>query len=155
MGGLIAGTWSDWWDWLWAWAEGNQALLWWLFAISLGSLVLAILLLPVVVVRLDADYFVASRKELRAHRTFGRWLFFALRNLAGLLFVVVGLALLLLPGQGLVMMLIGLLMLDVPGKRALELRIVRRPAILRLLNGLREKRGRPPFVIETGRPAAR
>jgi hypothetical protein len=139
---------ADWWGSIESWIADHTALLGWLFAISLLSLVLAIVLLPVVVVRLDADYFVASRVELRGHRTVGRWLFLAARNVAGTVFVLVGLALLLLPGQGLVMIFIGLLMLDVPGKRALERRIVRLPKIRQVLDGMRVRRGRPPFRLD-------
>ena len=133
---------------LWAWLTANEALLWWLFAVSIGSLVLTIVLLPVVVVRLDADYFVASRREVRAERTAMGWLLWGLRNLAGCVFVLVGLALLLLPGQGLVMIFIGLVLCDLPKKRALELRLVRRPAILRWLNRLRARYGKAPFLTE-------
>ncbi|MCA8978129.1 MAG: hypothetical protein KDC98_25605 [Planctomycetes bacterium] len=145
MGGFLA---PEWWNDLWSWLDGNQALIWWSLIASIASLVLAIVLLPIVVVRLDADYFVAARSELRSQRTFGRWLLFVGRNLVGVLFVLVGFVLLFLPGQGLLMIFIGLLMVDLPGKRALELRIVRRPKILALLNGMRQKRGRAPFRID-------
>ncbi len=94
------------------------------------------------------DYFVAPRRELMANRSTGSWLLHIGKNLLGAVFVIVGIALLVLPGQGLLTIFIGLLMLEFPRKRAIELRIVRRPAILKLLNGMREKRGRAPFVIE-------
>ncbi len=109
------------------------------------------MLLPIVVVRLDADYFIATRSQLMAGRTPGSWLWHFGKNLLGAIFVLVGVVLLVLPGQGLLTIFIGLLLLEFPGKRAIELKIVRRPSILRLLNGMREKRGRPPFVIERRR----
>lgn len=133
---------------IWHWLETNSALMWWLVAASIVSLVLCLLLLPVIVVRLDADYFIATRAELASHRTLGRRLLHIATNLLGAVFVLVGLALLVLPGQGLLTIFIGLLMVDFPGKRAIELRIVRRPALLKLLNRIRQKHGRPPFVIE-------
>jgi len=55
---------------------------------------------------------------------------------------------LLLPGQGLLTILIGLLLLDFPGKRALELRLLRRPALRGFLDRMRQRRGVPPFVLE-------
>jgi len=133
---------------IWHWFETNSALMWWLFAASIASLVLCVLLLPVVVVRLDADYFIAPRAQLMSNRSVGRRLLHIAKNMLGAVFVLVGVAMLVLPGQGLLTIFIGLLMLEFPGKRALELRIVRRPSILKLLNGMREKRGRAPFVIE-------
>ncbi len=133
---------------IWHWLETNQALMWWLFIGSIASLVLCLLLLPVIVVRLEADYFVASRKQLMTGRTAGSWLWHIGKNMLGAVFVIVGVALLVLPGQGLLTIFIGLLMLEFPGKRAIELCLVRRPSILKLLTGMREKRGREPFVFE-------
>ncbi len=132
----------------WQWLEQHSGLLGWLFVLSLGSLLLTVLLLPVVVVRLPADYFVAERRELRAHRTFGGWCWRIGKNLLGVVFTLAGVAMLVLPGQGLLTILIGLLLLDFPGKRAAELRLVRRPAIRSFLDRMREKRGVPPFRIE-------
>ena len=60
----------------------------------------------------------------------------------------VGLILLVLPGQGLLTILIGLLLLDFPGKRAVELKLVRRPGIAAFLNRMRARHGRPPFVVQ-------
>jgi len=70
------------------------------------------------------------------------------RNLIGLVFVLAGVVLLVLPGQGLLMIIIGLLLVDFPGKRAIERKIARRPKILKLLNGIRSRRGRPPLVVD-------
>lgn len=135
-------------DALWQWCEANGALLGWLFALSLGSLVLTIVLLPVVVVRLPADHFVADRRERLARRGVAGWCLRLLKNLLGAVFVLAGVAMLLLPGQGLLTILIGLLLLDFPGKRALELRLLRRPALRGFLDRMRQRRGVPPFVLE-------
>jgi len=135
-------------DAFWQWCEANGALLGWLFALSLGSLVLTIVLLPVVVVRLPADHFVADRRERQARRSVAAWCWLGLKNLLGAVFVLAGVAMLLLPGQGLLTILIGLLLLDFPGKRALELRLLRRPALRGFLDRMRERRGVPPFVLE-------
>ena len=70
------------------------------------------------------------------------------KNVVGIVFVVVGLVLLLLPGQGLLMILIGLLLMDFSGKRRLERRIVARPAILKAMNAMRRRRGHPPLVVD-------
>jgi hypothetical protein len=135
-------------DAFWQWCEANGALLGWLFASSLGSLVLTIVLLPVVVVRLPADHFVADRRARQARRSVAAWCWLGLKNLLGAVFVLAGVAMLLLPGQGLLTILIGLLLLDFPGKRALELRLLRRPALRAFLVRMRQRRGVPPFVLE-------
>lgn len=130
------------------WLQEHEALLWWLGALSLGTLVLAALLLPVLVVRLDSEYFVATGRELARRRSVGAFLLHIGKNVLGVVLVLAGILMLVLPGQGLLTILIGLLLVDFPGKRRLELRIVRRPAILAILNRMREKRGRPPLRIE-------
>lgn len=148
---VCAGPWPDrvaadgnWWSWL----TDNTALLTWLGVLSIASLVLVALVLPVMVVRLPPDYFLASRSELAARRGVLGWLERIVRNAFGVVFVLVGIALIFLPGQGLLTTLIGLLLLDFPGKRALERRIVRQPKLLAVMNRLREKRGKPPLLVD-------
>jgi hypothetical protein len=131
----------------WQWVEGHEELLGWLAALSLGRHPAA-LLLPVFVVRLPADYFLVSRSEAAARRGVVQWIGRAGRNLLGLVFLLAGLAMLVLPGQGLLTMLIGLLLLDFPGKRAIERRLVRRPKILAFLNRIRARRGREPLRLD-------
>ena len=133
---------------LWDWLQSHENLLGWMFGLSLASLVLAALLLPVFVVRLPADYFLASRSEAAARRGVVQWIGRAGKNLLGVVFVLAGLAMLVLPGQGLLTMLIGLLLIDFPGKRAIERRLVGRPKILAFLNRIRARRGRGPLRLE-------
>lgn len=133
---------------LWAWFDAHTALVGWLFVGSLVSLLVVAALLPVLVVRLAPDHFLTSRRELVQRGGLYRWSLRIGKNLLGLLFLLAGLLMLVLPGQGLLTILIGLLMLEFPGKRALELRLVRRPAILGFLNRLRERRGRPPLQVD-------
>lgn len=139
---------GGWWERIWAWAHEHSTLLVWLGVLSLASGVVTVSLLPVVVLRLPADYFVASRQDLAQRRGPLLWIEHTLRNVVGVLFVLAGIAMLVLPGQGLLTILIGLLLVDFPGKRALELRMVRQPRLLAFLNGLRTRRGKPPFRVE-------
>lgn len=135
--------WQDVQDWL----GEHQEWLFWLGGLSLASLVLTAILLPVVIVRLPADYFVRPQ-EAAPPRSPGRRVWHVVKNLLGGLFVLAGLAMLLLPGQGLLTIAIGLLLIDLPGKRSLERRLIGRPSILRLVNNLRRRRGRPPLQLD-------
>ena len=126
--------------------EVSATLVWWMAAVSIASLVLIALLLPPVVSRLPADYFMRKHGEHR--RTGARsWLAFLGKNALGVLFIVVGIVMLVLPGQGLLTLLVGLLLVDFPGKRKLELKLVRRPRVLKFLNKMREKRGKPALQV--------
>ena len=133
---------------VWQWLQGHSELLTWLFVGSLASLALALALLPVLVVRMPVDYFAAERAPVRARRSAGGWIAAVLKNLLGALFVLAGLAMLVLPGQGLLTILIGLMLLDFPAKRRIERRIVARPAILAMLNRMRARRGRDPLRVD-------
>lgn len=139
---------AGWWDQVWAWCEQNSTLMAWLFVGSLASLALVLALLPVIVVQLPADYFDPARPAAPPPRRPLGWAGRILRNVLGWLFVAVGIVLLLLPGQGLLTMLIGLMMVDFPGKRGLERRILSRPAILGVVNRMRERRGQPPLIVD-------
>jgi hypothetical protein len=72
-----------------------------------------------------------------------------LKNLLGIVVLPLGIvmSLPLVPGPGLVFILLGLSLLDFPGKRALERSLIRRPFVLRMLNNMRFKFGRPPFEV--------
>ncbi|MBX3463934.1 MAG: hypothetical protein KF830_12250 [Planctomycetes bacterium] len=123
---------------------------WWVALSLVGvlSLALTVVLLPVVVVRLPDDYFAASRDALVRRRSGWAWFERIVRNAFGVVFVLAGVAMLVLPGQGLLTILIGLLLVDFPGKRRLERRLVQRPRVLALLNRLRARHGRPPLRLE-------
>lgn len=128
------------------WLEASATLVWWMAGISIASLVLMMLLLPPIVSRLPADYFVGKRGEHR--RTGARsWIAFVLKNALGVLFVIAGIVMLVLPGQGVLTLLVGVLLVDFPGKRALELKLVRRPRVLKFLNRMREKRGKEALQV--------
>ncbi|HVV53258.1 MAG TPA: hypothetical protein VHO06_26605 [Polyangia bacterium] len=130
----------------------KQGGLWWSVGISLGLAVVSLALAVAVVVAWPADRFkgegpteVGRHRHLLVHA-----LVLAGRNLAGAALVVVGAIMALpgVPGQGLLTMLIGLTLLNFPGKRRLERRLLRAPAVLRAINRLRARFARPPLEID-------
>ena len=106
----------------------------------------------VVLVKLPATYFADqhSREFMAARHPVTRLAARIAKNVLGVVLVVVGVILSLpgVPGQGLLTVLIGLMLLDFPGKRRLERRIVGHPRILREVNRLRARFGRPPLVLD-------
>jgi hypothetical protein len=124
---------------------------WIAITIGVGSFVVSIAVTIAVVVRLPADYFVVEERPLpfAGHARPFRWAARVGMNLLGVLLVLVGIVLSLpgVPGQGLLTILFGVMLLDLPGKRALERKIVRRPAIHGSINRLRSRYGRPPIIV--------
>ncbi len=125
----------------------NRDWIYWVAGGSVVSLLLVLLLLPVAVLRLPADYFVRQPRIGSGPSGWLDWLWHIGKNLLGLVFVLAGILMLVLPGQGLLTILVGLLMLDLPRKRAVERRIIARPAILGFVNRLRARRGREPLRV--------
>ena len=139
------------------WLRGHESVLWWLGALSVVTFVGTLVALPLVVARLPPDYFThAYRPGRRRHaQSTGVNLLWRLgKNLLGSLIVLVGLAMLLLPGQGILTILIGLMLLDFPGKRKLERRLVQQPSVWRAINWMRAKAHQPALEWPTAEPPA-
>ncbi|MBT6854644.1 MAG: hypothetical protein HOA09_03555, partial [Nitrospina sp.] len=69
------------------------------------------------------------------------------KNLLGVVLLLMGIAMLVLPGQGILTMLIGISLLDFPGKRTLEKKIVCHPSVHRAIDKIRQRAGQPPLVL--------
>ena len=115
---------------------------------SLGAVILALVGVPWVITRLPADYFSKARRE--TWRESNSEPLFAvviglLKNVVGAALLLLGLVMLLTPGQGLLTLLAGLLLMNFPGKYRLERWVVTRPGVLRALNWLRARQGQSPF----------
>jgi hypothetical protein len=112
--------------------------------------VLSIALVPLVLTRLPADYFSEERRERFArdarHHPL-RWPLVIAKNALGAVLVVLGIAMLVLPGQGLLTLLVGLLFIDFPGKYRLERRLIGGPRVLRAINALRKRWNKPPLDV--------
>lgn len=118
--------------------------------LSVLTFVAGLALLPVVVRRLPADHFVgdaAPRPAWADARPMAWHLLRVARNALGAILFLLGVAMLVLPGQGLLTMFAGLLLMDLPNKRALEQRIVRLRSVHRALDWIRARGGRPPLVL--------
>jgi hypothetical protein len=122
--------------------------------ISLGMLIVGALAAPILIVRMPADYFVrhpGGERESKAGIT--HLVVRVLKNSLGILLVLAGLAMLVLPGQGILTILIGISLLDFPGKRRLEQRLLRVHAVERVVQAIRRRAGRPPLQLEREPPS--
>ena len=139
-------------DTLESWFTENRQLVGWLFTISIATLILAVTVIPLVVARMSADYFMPDRnpgKTLARQHPVLRWIGLILKNVLGFLLVLLGLVLSLpfVFGQGLLTILIGLMVMDFPGKRSLELRLVRFSPLKKGIDWIRAKAGRDPLQL--------
>lgn len=119
-----------------------------LAVISALMLVASLVALPVLIVRMPTDWLVRDDDPARLPPDAHPLVHLParlLRNAVGLLLLLAGIAMLVLPGQGLLTMVAGLLLMDVPGKRRLRHALAHREPLMRLLDRLRASRGAPPL----------
>lgn len=115
----------------------------WLYGlatVSLIFLVLSVLLIPYLVARIPADYFLLTNMQATPKSYSWRLIIWLLiRNLIGVLLILAGVAMLVLPGQGILTILAGLFIAKFPGKYKLERYIVCKPMVINSLNWIRRR----------------
>ena len=128
------------------WLRSHELLLALLGAVGIAMLIGSILAIPIIIAWMPEDYFVRISKTPVRQRPFRQFLHI-LKNLLGLILLLSGLLLLLLPGQGILTMVVGLSLIDFPGKHALQIRIVRQPRIRKSIEWIREKVHHKPLIL--------
>lgn len=134
------------WAWVFQGGAGRNAALF--VAVYAIAAVVTMAILVVMIATLPATYFRDGADGPPRRRGVAEMVVRLVRNVLGLVLMVVGLllSLPLVPGQGVLTMLVGLILVDIPGKRRLEQRLVARPRVLETLNRVRAWLGRPPLV---------
>jgi len=140
-------------DWIanrWAsftWGEIGLAV-----GLFLLSFTVSIAAISIVMVKIPANYFSShhERDFMPGSPFLVRWGAVIIKNVFGVFLILLGILLSLpgVPGQGVLTILLGLIMVDIPGKRPLEARIIKRPAVLSAINNLRAKYNKPPLELD-------
>ena len=132
------------------WITIDETTIWLLAIFSVASFIGSLMLIPVLVVRIPADYFAEKKRhrwEPWAHQhPVIRWSLLIAKNLLGYTFIVLGIAMLVLPGQGTLTILIGIMFINFPGKYRLERWVVTREPVLNTINKLRQRAGKAPLI---------
>lgn len=134
------------WERIQSWTDLSEGALAWVIGVSLFTFFASLIAVPIVVIQMRSDYFVrsASKKMPRTPlQLVGR----ILKNALGVILLIMGAAMLFLPGQGLLAILLGLSLLDFPGKRNLQLRLLRLRGVQRSVDWMRKKANKPPLVV--------
>lgn len=129
------------------WFEGHEALLGWLGVISLLMFFGSLIAVPMVIVWLPKDFL---RQEIKRVKNWPRYVsvpFYIVKNSLGIVFILTGLAMLILPGQGLLTLFIGVALINFPRKRVFIRKVVGQRRIFRAINRLRERFGKPKFEL--------
>lgn len=141
---LIAANLTQWSGFL----ERNKALLGSLAVLSVVLFLGCLIIVPWLVARIPVDYFETKKRPrtrfAKLHPVL-RWSGLIAKNVLGVILVLAGIAMLVLPGQGVLTLVMGIMLMDFPGKHRLERRIIRIPPVLRSVNWLRRRAGVEPI----------
>jgi len=129
----------------------HEDLFFWLTVASIVCFIASLILIPWLVIQIPANYF--SHKKRHKHRWHKhtptvRFILVMIKNIFGFILVLAGITMLILPGQGIITILLGIFFMDFPGKYKVELWIIKRPAILKSINWIREKAKHVPLIIK-------
>ena len=133
------------------WILSHETAIWWVAGASVVTLVAGLVAVPVLAIRIPADYFAHRARETTrwaGRHPVVRCLLLVGKNLLGCVFLAAGMAMLVLPGPGVLTTLVALTLLDFPGKFRIERWIVARRPLLGTINWLRQRAGRTPLALE-------
>ena len=119
--------------------------------VSAATFVLSLLLIPVIIVRIPEDYFSSSKQDVKRWQGMNpvsRSCLVVAKNLLGLVLLLMGILMLVLPGQGLLTILFGIALIDFPGKHQLERRLIAYPRVLNSINWIRKKANKQPLLVD-------
>ncbi len=110
---------------------------------SILLFLLSILSLPIFVSFLPTRFFIQEKKmEMRG---IFFWFFILGKNIFGWILIMLGILMLVLPGQGILTILLGLGLIDFPGKKKIERKILSNANIRQSLNWMRRKMRKDDF----------
>ena len=122
--------------------------------IGIGGLSIVILIFSIIglgwfISQIPEDYFIHEKRQSDNWDKYSsetRVVIIIVKNVIGIVMLISGLLLLILPGQGILTMIIGILLIDYPGKFQLEQKIISIPSVFRSLNWFRAKARKPNLL---------
>lgn len=133
------------------WIQLNKTCLFWMGIGSAVTFMVALVGMPFLVIRIPTDYFSTHRKRheiLSNLHPVLHVLVWIGKNVLGMIFVVAGMMMLILPGQGILTIVAGILLLSFPGKFHIARWIVTRSPIRRALNWIRRRAGKNHLMFD-------
>lgn len=145
-------------DWLleqWQWVRSHEELFVWIGSLSLLTVIVSFIAVPMVIRRMPHDYFLETSEgaeAIREQHPALRVVFLILKNLLGLVLVAGGLIMFFTPGQGILTLVIGILLMNFPGKRRFEIRLIRMKPLRRGVDWIRRRAGQRPLELPDQQP---
>jgi hypothetical protein len=113
--------------------------------VSAALFLVSLVLVPVAVINLPEDHFVKNKNKQKKRPAAVHLAVSLIRNFLGIVFLILGVILLVLPGPGWLTILLGIALLDFPFKHKLELKVLSLPVVRQAVDRLRSKYHKPPL----------
>ncbi len=130
--------------------HNHEVLLLWLTIASIIGFIGSLIVIPWILIQIPSDYFSHSKRKKHQWGDYPpiiRLVLLIMKNILGVIFIISGIIMLFIPGQGIITIIIGIILTDFPGKYKIERWIINHTAMLRYINKLRAKAKQSPIEV--------
>lgn len=135
-----------------SWSSMNSDLLFLLGSLSIFILTISVFMMVLIISFLPEDYFKSENRNLISSVQNSRYpllklLVLITKNLFGVLLLLSGILMLVLPGQGILTIITGLVFMDYPGKYKFERKLLRQKGVINSINWIRSRLSKPSLKV--------
>lgn len=135
-----------------SWSSMNSDLLFLLGSLSIFILIISVFMMVLVISFLPEDYFKSENRNLISSVQNSRYpllklLVLITKNFFGVLLLLSGILMLVLPGQGILTIITGLVFMDYPGKYKFERKLLRQKGVINSINWIRSRLSKPSLKV--------
>ena len=135
-----------------SWSSMNSDLLFLLGSLSIFILIISVFMMVLIISFLPEDYFKSENRNLISSVQNSRYpllklLVLITKNFFGVLLLLSGILMLVLPGQGILTIITGLVFMDYPGKYKFERKLLRQKGVINSINWIRSRLGKPSLKV--------
>ena len=135
-----------------SWSSMNSDLLFLLGSLSIFILIISVFMMVLIISFLPEDYFKSENRNLIFSVQNSRYpllklLVLITKNFLGILLLLSGILMLVLPGQGILTIITGLVFMDYPGKYKFERKLLRQKGVINSINWIRSRLSKPSLKV--------
>lgn len=135
-----------------SWSSMNSDLLFLLGSLSIFILIISVFMMVLIISFLPEDYFKSENRNLISSVQNSRYpllklLVLITKNFFGVLLLLSGILMLVLPGQGILTIITGLIFMDYPGKYKFERKLLRQKGVINSINWIRSRLSKPSLKV--------
>jgi len=135
-----------------SWSSMNSDLLFLLGSLSIFILIISVFMMVLIISFLPEDYFKSENRNLISSVQNSRYpllklLVLITKNFFGVLLLLSGILMLVLPGQGILTIITGLVFMDYPGKYKFERKLLRQKGVINSINWIRSRLSKPLLKV--------